>query len=72
MDTLSAGASNVRKSTDQLSRAASSNGYYSDGTASSAADICSSLLDTFSTILSEADGYITLFEGRIKLEEDYI
>ncbi|KAJ9476513.1 putative GTPase-activating protein BEM2/IPL2 (putative) [Pseudozyma hubeiensis] len=72
MDSLSVGASHIRRSTEQHSRAASSNGYYSDGTASSAADISSSLLDTFSTILSEADSYITLFEGRIRLEEDYI
>ncbi|SJX60697.1 uncharacterized protein SRS1_11925 [Sporisorium reilianum f. sp. reilianum] len=72
MDALSVGASHLRKSTEHLSRAASSNGYYSDGTASSASDISSSLLETFNTILSEADGYITFFEARIRLEEEYI
>ncbi|KAJ1030072.1 hypothetical protein NDA16_000985 [Ustilago loliicola] len=72
METFSIGASSARKSVEHISRAASSNGYYSDGTASSAADISSSLLETFRTILTEADSYITLFEGRIKLEEEYI
>ncbi|CDW98846.1 hypothetical protein [Sporisorium scitamineum] len=72
MDALSVGTSHFRKSTEHLSRAASSNGYYSDGTVSSASEISSSLLETFNTILSEADSYITFLEGRIRLEEEYI
>lgn len=72
METFSLGASSARKSAEHISRAASSSGYYSDGTASSAADISSSLLETFRTILTEADSYTTLFEGRLKLEEEYI
>ncbi|SPO21250.1 uncharacterized protein UTRI_00727 [Ustilago trichophora] len=72
MENFAVGVPNARKSAEHISRTASSNGYYSDGTAVSAADISSSLLETFRTILTEADSYITLFEGRIKLEEEYI
>ncbi len=49
-----------------------SNGFHSDGASSSAANVSNSLLETFRTILTETDSYITLFESRIKLEEDYI
>lgn len=72
METFSSAASSASKSVEHTSRAASSSGYYSDSTASSAAEISSSLLETFRTILAEADSYITHFEGRIKLEEEYI
>lgn len=72
METFSIGPASVRKSIEHISRAASSNDYHSDAAAASAADISSSLLETFRTILSEVDSYITLYEARIKLEEDYI
>lgn len=73
MDSLSSlGAATTRKSAEHISRAASSNGYYSDGTASSAADVSSSLLETFRTLLAEVDSYVTFYEARIKLEEDHI
>ncbi|KAI3481058.1 hypothetical protein L1887_56632 [Cichorium endivia] len=73
MDSLSSlGAATTRKSAEHISRAASSNGYYSDGTASSAADVSSSLLETFRTLLTEVDSYVTFYEARIKLEEDHI
>lgn len=71
MEATSVGAPSVRNSVE-TSRAASSNGYHSDGTTTSAAKITSSLLETFSTILTELDSYITHYEGRIKIEEEYI
>lgn len=73
MESLTQGLSvATRKSAEHLSRTGSSSGYFSDSNPTSAADISASLLDTFRVILAEVDGYISLYEGRLKLEEDYL
>ncbi|KAN0063053.1 hypothetical protein ACQY0O_004216 [Thecaphora frezii] len=61
-----------RKSAEYLSRNASSSGNTQDGTPTSAAEISASLLETYRTILAEVDSYVSLYEGRLKLEEDYL
>ncbi|PWZ01366.1 hypothetical protein BCV70DRAFT_198795 [Testicularia cyperi] len=73
MDTISLGLSTTaRKSTEYLSRTASSNGHNSDGQINNANDVSEALLDTFRALLAEVDSYITHYESRIKLEEDYL
>ncbi|EPQ28825.1 uncharacterized protein PFL1_03628 [Pseudozyma flocculosa PF-1] len=73
IESLGLGLSHAgRKSAEYLSRTASSSGNPHDGGPTSASDIAASLLETFRAILDEVDSYVGLYEGRLKLEEDYM
>ncbi|PWN51926.1 RhoGAP-domain-containing protein [Violaceomyces palustris] len=70
MDISSLALPGSKKSFD-LSRNGSQSGFNATLHPTTASELAACLLENFATTLFEADSYITVFESRVKMEEDY-